>query len=114
MLEKYENNPDAKIMVVNECKEKISNLYENKAIDLTILNVLVVLYDYNYKKLKADIIKTIIMDSCDLDFTNQERRQLLKLFIACRKKNDFTDYSYLLNEIDRTIECNKDTGLPFV
>ena len=101
-------------MIVNECKEKISNLYENKAIDLTILNVLVVLYQYDYKKLKADITKIIIMDSCDLDFTSKERHHLLKLFIACRKKNEFTDYSYLLNEIDRVIECKKDTGLPFV
>lgn len=114
MLEEYEKNPGAKIMLVNECKERISNLYDNRQIDLTILNVLVVLYEYDYKKLKADISKIIIMDSCDLNYTNQERHQLLKLFIACRKKNDFTDFSYLLGEIDRVIEAKKDTGLPFV
>ena len=113
MIEQLEENPEAKIMLVNECKEKISILYENKQIDNSILGVISTLYDYDFKKLKADIVKSVIMGSCDLNYTTKERFQLLSLFIACRKSLDYTDFSYLLNEIDKIIDANK-AGLPFV
>lgn len=102
--------------LIEKCVDDIYRLFSNKSNDCILVNILAPLYDGDYKKMKAEIIKAIFMEnsSCDVTTTGLERAIFIKVFIRSRIRSENEDYTILLNEIERVIECQKDNNLPYV
>lgn len=102
--------------LIEKCADNIYRVFSNKSNDYILVNILAALYDGDYMQMKKDIIKAVFMEnsSCDTSTTGLERAIFIKVFIRSRIASEKEDYSILLNEIDRVIECKKDNNLPYV
>lgn len=102
--------------LIEKCVDNIYKLFSNKSNDYILVNILAALYDGDYMQMKKDIIKAVFMEnsSCDTSTTCLERAIFIKVFIRSRIKSENEDYTILLNEIDRIIECQEDNNLPYV
>lgn len=102
--------------LIEKCADDIYRLFSNKSNDYILVNILAPLYDGDYKRMKVEITKAIFMENslCDTTTTGLERTIFIKVFIRSRIKSENEDYTILLNEIDRIIECKKDSDLPYV